>query len=371
MPHRLNYSQDDLIKLKTLGCTQVGVISLSPQQYCEDLLKIVYPGFSFDFIYGSGGAVKSKPNPEAINLIKSKADNALSTVPVVCVGNEKSDLDYAYHVTPHAILDTSWPEEKNKYRRNFFETLLPECQIKGIADLVRYLNEPRSFLPAGEYAFELFNYSRAHHQGFDFYLAALAKRSFRFEDIQHHSFFITVCGRYFTSARRSSFAHNYSSSLLQFKEHLTDIEFWASLVLICLEKRYAGKKVYICCVGAKPGRIKRMESLLAKVSELSSTYPSLYTVQVENLGAVVEFTDSAQVMHQEHLTQEQRRERVGSEMFISDKTAAMLKQLDKGNFVIVDDVVTTGATLVTARDLLKRSGCRCSKVSLLAFAQTI
>lgn len=370
-PYRLNYSQNDLIKLKLLGCKQIGVISLSPQQYCEDLLRIVYPGFSFDFIYGRGGSIKSKPNLEAINLIKSKADSVIPPVSVVCVGNEKSDLDYAYHVTPHSLLEVSIQTEKNKYRSNMYESLLPECKIKGIDDLERYLNEPRSFLPAGEYALELFNYAKDHHQGFDFYLAALAKRTFRFEDVQHNSSFMSVCGRYFTSAQRRNFQHDYSSSLLQFKEHLTEIEFWASLVLVYLQQRFAGKQVYVCCVGAKPGRIKRMESLLSKVAELRSAHAPLYTVRIENLGAVVDFAESSHVMHQEHLTKEERRERVSSEMLISDKTAGMLRQIRGGNFVIIDDVVTTGATLYTARSLLCSSGCGDSSVSLLAFAQTV
>lgn len=122
----------------------------------------------------------------------------------------------------------------------------------------------------------------------------------------------------------------------------------------------------VTVIPAKSQRPPRMETLLEHLENFSRSTPSPIPAKEipEFVPNALMFSDGARSHHGEHLSRDERKRNTEKHLQLS------LNFNPAGrNIIVIDDVVTSGATLLTAKNLLMAKGA--SSVHLVAISQTV
>lgn len=325
-----------------------GVFTRAPRHYARTLLGAAYPGLHWDVVIAYEDVQRTKPHGDGVWAAMNQC-GVQYVDQVALVGDEKHDIQAAYQGGCWSILDqTSWtrPWESSRY---WAMERVPDAVIDKPSKLSSVLAHPKGFWPELEY-----------HRDGD---AAMAGRAPRFDTINH--FFprpdrgyvpITVLGRLFgeyDELRPRRQWHSLTDEIHAHKDAATFPAAWTQALRHHLYRIGAAGDCLVTVIPFKPGRPARLEALLDQVRRSDAAEPiregTTYTFAPDLLA----FRDGAVSSHGRHLTKEERFANVSQNLFVAHPEWARGRRI-----VVIDDVTTTGATLLWANRYLTSAGAQ-------------
>lgn len=368
-PDRVIYSQKLLHQIKArFPDLMLGVFTRSPRRYAETVLKWAYPEFEWDILVAYGDVQRTKPYGDGIEYAMDEVDLEFLNE-VILVGDSNTDIRAAYHCGCLVALDKShWP---TKWTFEHWGAIarMPDAIIEKPESIIEILTSYKMFLPELERLLE--NGKKPHGIGK------------RFDKINHFipptvgggttPYPIYACGRSFanyTSLKDRKKWHVLSSSIAEHKEANTFPEEWLLAVRHFIESELAylllfkSLEIVITVVPHRPGRTPRLENLLKQLEKHFLEQP-INRINVSTAPDLLAYKEGVKSNHGEHLKKEERFLNVRDHLYIPKPKAINVKAI----YVVIDDVVTTGASLIYASKYLKGAGA--TDVRCLAFAKNV
>ena len=345
----------------------IGVITQSPKDYAETVLKWAYPRFPFDILIAHEDISEQKPKPNsiyaAVNDFFSK-----SNVPneekdpneVLYIGNENSDIETAYNAGIMSAIKLK--DQQN--RSELHLKLIPEFEIHNFSELKKVLLSPNELLPIMEC-------------GTDNISDLIFSAPFRYEiksDENKEHYEIMVSGRYFpkeTTFKIKRKYHKLSHDILDNKNSLEYSDKWFETLRILLKNETESSlveenyNIVLTCIPKRKDQQDRLELLLYALSQYLSEHPVNTDCQIHICPDLLAYTENAVSNHKEAKTKQRRFQNVEDNLFV--KRPELLKNIKK--VIVIDDVVTTGASLIGASKKINRVVANLAVVRF-AFAQT-
>ncbi|WP_202109189.1 HAD hydrolase-like protein [Succinivibrio dextrinosolvens] len=345
----------------------IGVVTKSPRDYAETVLKWAYPKTDFDIIVAHECVEKQKPAPNSIYFALngfyrkyniSKEDRNPNEV--LYVGNENSDIETAYNAG--VLSGIKLNDLQNRIELNL--KLIPDFEIHNFSELKNVLTSPNELLPIMEY-------------GFEDVTDVLFRAPFRYEtktDWNKESYEIMVAGRYFpvdTPFGLKRKYHRLSQEILDNKDSLSYSDKWLEALRILLTNETEASliednyKVILTCIPKRKGQPDKLEHLLEKLRDYLETHPVNTDCEIHICPDLLAYTENAISNHKEAKTKERRFKNVKNNLFV--KRTELLGDMNK--VIVIDDVVTTGASLIGASQKIEKVILNLPVVRF-AFAQT-
>lgn len=345
----------DELKSQTPGL-KLGVFTRAPRQYAMTLLGLAYPGFNWDIVVAFGDVARTKPYGDGI-LHAMRVCGVTDTSRVVMVGDNKVDILAAYDAGCGIVLDkASWPRPWGREHYDAVERI-PDALIHTPAELMKFVADPLEFLPELERTGWNTTHQRARYRDTRAsYFNALAPRPSR--PISIH-----CMGRFFTQEVQSRAVwHRLNQEVINLKDASIFPSHWIASIRAFLETLTVvqfGGGVVVTVIPAKPGRIPRLESMLLQLAQ-SRAWP----VGMEFIPDLMSYRQGVRSHSGEHLNKEQRFQNVRDSLLVNDGCRIAGRQV-----VVIDDVVTTGASLIYAKIYLEAAGA--FEVVCLSMAKAI
>jgi HAD superfamily hydrolase (TIGR01549 family) len=327
------------------GKKTFGIFSRAPRSYIETILDHVYPGIKWDIIVAYEDVIpKFKPHGRGIALAKEKTGERA----VMMIGDDASDIKAAYH----AIAYTAWNQDKKNNKFDFESwNLLPDFIYETPEELINIMRDPiahmmpleaprntgKLFVPPVENGrtVSLFCPDNAVHR-----VRVLGKHFSRYAPIK---------------AIRQH--HELSSEIEESKSSETFPDEWATALSdICRDQvKYFGRqrpdgRVVLTCIPARPGRVHRLSFLLNQCEALHrSRYGADRVVFVAN---VFGFVNGVRSNSNDYLSRAERFENVSKHLLLRADFSP------QDTIIVVDDVVTSGASLIGSKKLLELFGVK-------------
>lgn len=336
---------------------RVGVFTRSPRLYAMTLLGLAYPGFEWDVVVAYGDTARTKPYGDGIWFAMDRC-GVRERYKVVMVGDNKVDVQAAYNAGCWVVLDrASWP---HPWVSEHFRALerVPDAFIHAPAELNRFVSDPLEFLPELERA----GWATGPLVRVPYRDARASYFNPLTPDV-NRPVSIHFMGRFFTqeSPNRAAW-HRLNEEVIRLKESTVYPAHWVASIgefLDTLAVIQFGGGVVVTVVPAKPGRLPRLESLLAQLSASREWSPN-----VEFIPDLMSYRDGVRSHSGEHLNREQRFQNVRDCLIVNDGFRVTGKPV-----VVIDDVVTTGASLIYSKIYLEVAGA--SEVICLSMAKAI
>ena len=342
---------------------KVGIFTRAPRHYTDIVLKLAFPETTWDVVVSFEDVRRTKPDGEGVGHAM-KACGIRSSSSVAIVGDGKSDVQAAYNGGCWIFLDRgSWPP---KLRREDWWALerVPDAVIQDPNRLIEVLACPEAELPELERVFSSAAGSAHHRPRFD------RINHFNPLDAPGRTYGIHVAGRIFNhhpSLQARAAWHPVSQEILANKSADQFSPEWVETIRRFLRRQQqlrAGSDVLVTVVPFKPGRVPRLENLLRQVEMSHAQRPILEGVNVTFVMDVLAYKAGVQSHSASHLDKESRFQNVRDHLFVRRPEV-----VNSMHVVVVDDVVTTGASLIYAHDCLMAAGA--SRVTCFAFTKAV
>ncbi|KGQ29355.1 NIF family HAD-type phosphatase [Gallibacterium anatis] len=357
--YRIFFDEEYLISLRSLYPNIKFVIfTRSTELYANTLISHIYKKFNWDLIVTRENVRKTKPHNEGLELIMKKF-HEIDPRKVLVIGDSDVDIKSAYYNNSTSLL-TDWFVNTRKTEHWKAINLLPDGVINSS-------NMLSGILKSGVELLSL-----------ESKLNKSEIKSYRFGSVSHFfpmdfnseyarkPFNIFVGGRYFSSEflyKKES--HLLTRSILANKEsHQFPIE-WIESLTDFIESKLDNEKyseTIITVIPHRPNREPRLEFMLEQLSNFVKN--KIEFRDVIFCKDLLGFYEGVLSQHNDRLNQHQRFENIGKHLYINKPDLVRNR-----NVIVIDDVVTTGASLMYASIYLKNSGA--NNVSLFALAQTI
>jgi beta-phosphoglucomutase-like phosphatase (HAD superfamily) len=362
---RLIYAESLLDEIRAANPgMRLGVFTRSPRSYASLVLQKAYPNTQWDVLVAFEDVEWTKPRGHGVHAAMKQLKIG-DPASVMLVGDNDVDVCAAYHAGSTIVVDKSaWPRSNT---RDHWAALghVPDAFITRPRDLLDVLASPERHLPELERLLA----------------GAPAGPTVRFDEIGHFKPWefeeprgpvrISVCGRSFSnhaSVTRRRAGHALSASIEDNKESTQFPEEWVDAVLAFAHKRYplllwAGKLV-VTVIPHRPGREPRLEHFLGQLAEAvsrSRRFARSVVVEPELLA----FKDGVRSQHGDKLGQTERFKNVRDHLYV--KRTDLLDS--KSHYLVIDDVTTTGASLIYAHEYLLAAGAR--NVACLSIAKNV
>lgn len=359
---RLLYTPEQLADLQNeFPDIRWGVFTRAPRHYAITLLEEAYPDVEWDIVVAFEDVQNTKPHPDGIYVAAKKFDIKTGDQ-IVLVGDEKSDVVCAYRAGCWVFVDrTSWqPMEKEHWRAL---ERVPDALFEGADELGPLLASPYLGVPELEY---LIAGER------------LEGRKRRIDKINHFwpwsidrgHVSIHVLGRLFSDYNDIRYRrgwHTLTGQIIDHKDAETFPDEWIKAIQKFVHVDTIGKPdTLVTVVPFKPGRTPRLERLLGQFGRAYQP-PRVSigrTPAVSFRSDILAFRQGAVSSHGNHLDKDQRFANVGENLHV-----ARAQDVQGKHVIVIDDVVTTGATLMWSHRYLREAGAR--SVSCLSLAQAI
>lgn len=328
---------------------KLGVFTRSPRSYAETVLDWAYPGFEWDILVAYEDVRPTKPHGDGIDLAMNKFGiDQLDEV--VLIGDNDVDIRAAYNCGCVAILDKSaWPY---KYRTEHWRALalVPDAIVGSSSDILQVLGNPYRFAPdlerllAGEK--EVVGAARFDR------LSHFVPREIGGDN---KPFYVYVCGRSFTTHDSVKYRrqwHAPTESIMDSKDADKLPKEWVEAIRNFIAQHYVALFVavnlVVTVVPHRPERKARLEGLLKQLQDSIAKKP-LEGINVAVAPDLLAYKGGVKSQHNDHLNQVQRFENVRDHLFVKQP------QLVAGGqaVLVLDDVVTSGASLIYATKYLK------------------
>jgi phosphoglycolate phosphatase-like HAD superfamily hydrolase len=352
-PARYVYTLQNLIAIRR-HCpgTKFGIVSRSPRHYTRTLLGHAYPNFRWDQIIAQEDLNTPSDLGSGIELAMQRS-GIDTPAQVTYVGNTEAHLRAAFDIGCWAALERSAfpPFLQNSHYRTL--ELGWDGVLRNHFDVTRFVNLPSGYLPELDFV-------SAHGVESD----KPRRLKVHYLDPQPVSTAthlpVVALGRYFVSGLKNRAAwHSLTTEMLEFKRTALFPRTWM-LVLMTAVRGIASlhkSPLIITVMPAKPGKLPRLELLLAALSaDLGHYHGCEYRTDV------LAFAQGATSSHFANLGKAQRLELARQYLGVSK-----LERVHGRDIVVIDDIVTSGASLVTARNRLLEAGA--ATVTCLALAK--
>lgn len=360
---RLLYTPEQLADLQDeFPDMRWGVFTRAPRHYAATLLEEAYPDVEWDIVVAYEDVRNTKPHPDGIEIAARRL-GIRRRDQVALVGDEKTDVVCAYRAGSWSFVDqSSWQPRINEHW--YALERVPDALFEGADELSALLAEPFLGVPELEY---LITGER------------LEGRKRRIDKINH--FFprniggghvpIHIMGRLFGEYEEISYRRGWHALTDQLLAHKDANEFpgeWIEAILRFVHlDTVANPDTVVTVVPFKPGRTPRLERLLGQFSAAYQPPRVLMGRRAPTVAFrsdVLAFRPGAVSSHGNHLNSDQRFANVGDNLHV-----ARPQDIQGKHVIVIDDVVTTGATLLWSHRYLREAGAR--SVSCLSLAQAI
>lgn len=367
-PGRVVYSAFAIIILRArYPGVRIGVFTRSPRHYAETLLDLAYPGLAWDFLLAFEDTPQPKPSGEGIRRAMVRF-NIPDPSTVWMVGDSPVDIRAAYDSGCQVILDTTtWPRTPAPRRRDDWKALerMPDAIISSAADLQTTLDSHMSYLPVAERLQQSACAPIPNRHPF----ARIEK--FGAFDHEREKHDIHYLGRHFsTQAQHRANWHQVTNDIHAMKNALVVPNYWVAAIGAFLQNLLRrnphltfGSSLVVTVVPAKPGRTRRLEAMLTQLSTVHAQR-ALVNAGVSFTPDLMRYREGVLSHHGEGLSKEQRIENVRNHLEVIAGSGYENKHV-----VVIDDVATTGASLIYARKYLMAAGAR--QVTCLSLTKAI
>lgn len=336
---------------------QWGVFTRAPRQYTKTILKEAYPTISWDTIVSYEDVKRTKPAGYGIGIAMDACGIANSNQ-VLLIGDSWHDIQAGYHGECWTALNKfSWEQPHSNIHFPAKE-LIPDAIVDSPSKLQEYLADPEAALVELEYSLANDDYSRSTP---------------RFDRIEHFApdkktkVTVTVMGRYFTG---NSYNHPLGSNhqlTQQIRQHKNARQFpiaWIKAIRTYLFHTCKGANPIVTVIPFKHQRVPRLEALLEQVQLSDRLDPIRPGTEFRFIPDVLSHKSDANSFHKSSVGKYQRFQQSDANLYITSPNEIQGQQI-----IVFDDVVTTGASLLTAHRKLKNTGA--TKVACMALAKTI
>ncbi|MCO4875569.1 HAD family hydrolase [Paraburkholderia caribensis] len=376
LQRRLIFTEEELFSLrKRFPSTRFGLFTRAPAAYIWVVDNMAYPSFFWDtaICYESIDNGLFKPHGYGIQAAMNEL-NVKDSYKVVMVGDDAADIRSAYNAGCYAVLDKrSWPRmlDQNKHWRAI--ELIPDGVIDSADDLSDFLANPQYHAPILEY----------HTTDGCLNDERLFDRGMRYEPIMHFfppevgqpqkSYEIICAARHF-SAYRSLDArrhwHTLTDEIHRYKTGTEFPDYWCTTVYSFVTRSFPTlaqewrDPVTITAIPSREGREPRLQHF---VNQCQTYWVNLSSFRPDALQAnnnLLFYDKGARSHSGERLSREERFANVRDHLHVRHPTEVAGKDI-----IVIDDVVTTGASLMYAKAKLQDAGAR--SVHLLALAKNV
>lgn len=363
------YPPDFLTHLRNAyPALKLAVFTRSPRAYVNSLLAGFYPTVVWDHVVAFEDVEQTKPEPHGILAIAA-AVGVTDGEKVVVVGDDKTDVQAAYRTAVWAVTEeTTWPTPL-PFEQQHIVGRVPDGRVQGPADLLAFLQTPWDRVPLLEaWAHSPEGRPANAHRRIDslqhFDKSGVPK------DQRRKSMWINWLGRRFRDDHADQFRRAWHPLTHEIEAHKDAEAFPAHWIAalrqaICDRAQYArGRSLVVTVIPAKPGRVPRLEHLLAQLaaSIAGDALDAPRALQFEP--RVLSYRDGVKSNHGEHLGVAERFVNIRDHLVVNDPGWVKGK-----SFLVIDDVVTTGATLFYAHHYLLDNGA--ASVQSLSLAKAV
>lgn len=349
------YAREQLEALrKAYPDLRLGVLTSSPRHYAHTLLAHAYPGFNWDVIVAFEGTRMPKRSGRSVRLAMQRT-GVIDPAKVLLVGDGHDDIEAGFTTGCWVALETGgFPAILDNLHYRLMDRV-PDAVLRRPDALMLMMKEPWRFLP------ELDAVCSTGKENVKPRRVKINVDSM-LPQLQGKRTPIVALGRYFAgSLKRRAEWHDLSREMLEFKRSGTFPATWVQVLQRALRgiATYYGGPLLITVLPAKPGRPRNMENLLAFIaSHTDRIYGCAYADDV------FEFSMGTKSHHFERTTKVERYQNLQESLRLKQA-----ERVGQHHVVVIDDIVTTGATLVSAKVLLEDAGA--SSVTCLALARAI
>jgi phosphoglycolate phosphatase-like HAD superfamily hydrolase len=343
----------------------LGVFTRSPRSYAELILGWAYPGFEWDILIAYEDVGRTKPFGDGIDTAM-KRFKITDLDEVMLVGDNDIDVRSAYHCGCLVTLDKgAWPYKMDTAHWSALAHI-PDAIIDDPSQLLKVIADRNRFLPELE---RLLDMGKPSVSGG------------RFDKINHFvnrgaggdntAFPIYACGRSFSNHKSVEWRHKWcklTQSIAENKDSEVFPDEWVQAVRTFIQKNFLGfltdEEVVATVVPHRPGRQPRLEKFLTQLAESVSKSP-LNGINLMVEPELLKFKKGVKSQHNDLLKADERFLNVRDHLIVN-KPEVVSSGI---SYLVIDDVCTTGASLIYANKYLKEAGA--TKVECLAIAKNI
>jgi phosphoglycolate phosphatase-like HAD superfamily hydrolase len=347
---------------------KLGVFTRSPKKYASTVLAWAYPNFEWDILVAYEDVKHTKPYGDGI-------DHAMRTFGILTnehlattmlVGDNSWDIRSAYHCGCIAVLDKSaWPSKWLPEHWRAME-LVPDAIMTKPDEILEVLTNADRFLPELERVIAG-NAPRYGKPRFD-KLGHFVSKAAGGDTTSHQ---IYICGRLFPHYDSVVFrrqVHALTNLIEDNKDSEVFPAEWIDTVRTFIKDQFPAffgtLNIGVAVVPHRPGRKPRLEQFLEQLEASLNADPIAHRNVTTHPGLFA-YRNGVRSHHGEHLGRDARFINVRDHLFVQQP-----EQIKPNvSFLIIDDVVTTGASLIYARKYLKDGGA--GDVKCLALAKNV
>ncbi|AOY63297.1 HAD hydrolase-like protein [Xanthomonas citri pv. glycines] len=357
--------------LLTIPGLKLGVFTRSPRRYVDVVLAEAYASINWDIVIAYEDVQRYKPDGEGVHrsMIAVGMNDTDQLPYVLLVGDGDVDIKAAYNAGCRvALFKKGWPHSHQKTHWRSL-SLLPDVVVGDQKEVQTCLQDPLPGLPYLERLLEA-GMPATVKPRFD----EIAK-FFPGEKARH---VVHAAGRYFTSCEALKYRrewHHLSQSIQNNKDAVIFPSEWIETIRSFIAFHYliltsvlpfsgTGPELVITVIPARPDRPHRLAHLLAQLQASYGTNPRLNRLRLTFNPNVLGYRPGVQSQSHDHLKQEARFANVRDHLYVANPSEVQGKR-----FLVIDDVTTTGSTLLYAKKYLTDAGA--SSVDCFSLAQTV
>lgn len=330
------------------------IFTRSPRSYATTVLSLAYPGFQWDLVVSYEDVKQTKPYGEGIDKCMS-AFGVKYLNEVALVGDGDIDVRAAYHAGCVVVVDkTAWPKKLVNEHWNALGHI-SDAVISAPDQLIEVLTDYEQFLPDLERRLASDD-PPTQPIRFD----KINKFIPRYIGGDGTAFPIHTAGRSFSgydSLKMRRQWHLLTTSIHENKDSETFPDEWISSIRLFIRTHFSmmsmwGGEVIVSVIPHRPGRAARLEMLLAQLEQSYADEPAKGKLKLRFVPKLLSYKVGVLSNSNDKLPPKERFENVRNHLMVHEK-AIVAKG---GHFLIIDDVSTTGSTLIYATKYLKDAG---------------
>ncbi|MES0090422.1 HAD-IA family hydrolase [Mesorhizobium sp. M0030] len=361
------YSEDLIVRLrKKFPEMKIGIFTRSPRSYATTILTLAYPSVQWDAIVAYEDVARTKPHGEGVHKAMLSL-GCKNTAKVVLIGDGDNDIRAAYNAGCVAVLDkTSW---ENRLTNDNWNALghIPDVIISDPEKIFEVIENYKAYLPELERL--LYRVDKVSSSRFD----KVNKFIHRGAGGGKTAYPIFASGRSFSgyeSLKLRKKWHRLTTGIHAQKDADQFPDAWIEAVRIFIRTQFPllillGGELIVSVIPHRPGRKPRLENFLDQLAASYLKEPLKGKGKVSFVSDLLAYKDGVRSNSNDKLGPVERFENVRDHLFV--KREDVVKKGPK--FLIIDDVSTTGATLIYAKKYLTEAGA--TEVTCFSIAMNI